>query len=251
MKKIIITALAIIILATASWYSIKHFKNNSTEDKNAKIQLGPQDVALDFYTQWLAAINSTSTDPYGAKLLEGPTISEEVRSFVMQKHTGAKKGAEDPVMCQVKRPQRLKTSLVYATTTEAQVLVIGQGGLVKSGYISIVTLGLVDGNWKIKKIECSGGETAPVTEFDFEETGSLLKGSAKPPLDPKNVYLTFKKENEPENTIQLLFNTTSLCIAKNGAKTACNPAQLSEGTKALIQASMTEEGAVVKKLTLQ
>jgi hypothetical protein len=251
MKKIIIGSVGILLVASASWYLIKHNPSTPSQVDNTKAQAGPADVTLSFYKQWLTALNSTTTDPFAANILDQDIVSVEVRTMVNQKHVVMKKDELDPVMCQVKRPQRVKVNLVYATTTEAQVLVLGTGGTVKSQQISLVTLGTVDGAWQIKKIECSNGEAAPVSEFDFEQTGSLLKGSAKPPLDPKNIYLTFKKDTEPENTIQLFFTASSLCVAKNGTKTVCNPAQLTEGTSALIQASMTEEGAVVKKLTLQ
>ena len=253
MKKIIIAGIATLLLTGTAWYLIKHDIINLPTNKsaeNSKTQTDPRKVTMDFYNQWLAAERSTTTDPYASNLLSQGVISPDLRSQIEQKHTAMKPSDQDPVMCQTKNPKSLTAKEVYATTTDAQILIYFRTVSERLPNQALATLHLVDGSWQIQKIECSG-EVAPISEFNFEQTGSLLKESAVAPLDPKNIYLVYKDGDQPESTVRLIFNASSLCIAKDGSKKVCVTGQLAENTKALIQANMTEEGAVVKKLTLQ
>lgn len=254
MKKPIIAAAIIIVLAIASWLAIKQYQSTQGGGltiKETKALADPRKVTSSFYNEWVSTVRSTTTDPYTAGLLNKDVISPELRTDIEQKHTAMKKDDQDPVTCQVKSPKRVTTKLVYATSTDAQVLVFFQTATEKLPVQAMATLKLVESGWQIQKINCSNGDIAPVAEFDFEQTGSLLKESAQAPLDPKNIYLVYKQENQPDSTVQLFFNTTSLCIAKDKTQKVCVPAQLTEGTNVLIQAGVTEEGAVVKKLTVQ
>jgi multisubunit Na+/H+ antiporter MnhG subunit len=259
MKKIIIVGVLILLLLGGSlWAFITYKKNHPASKTNetatttvSTTVVDPLDVTLDFYNTWLTALKSTSTNPYTANLLARTEISSGVRSSVEQKHTSMKTGDRDPVLCQTKIPSRVGAKIVYNDNNKAEVLVLSRGDVVKSAFQSLVTLQAINGTWQIQKIECSEGETAAASEFDFEQSGNLLKESAKTPLDSKNLYLVFENDGQKGNAVQLFFDDKSMCSATDGSQAICDPAKLTEGTKVYIQAAMTEEGAVVKKLTPQ
>lgn len=256
MKKyaILIASVVLLLVVLASaWYLIKVKGGDqpgidvvpTTERESAL------DVSLDFYNSWLHALQSTTTDPYQAGLLDAPILSPEVRAEIERKHNEYKDGDFEPVLCQMETPKRVGGKEIYVTDTKSQIMMLARGMETKSQYQAIVTLEVVDNAWQIKKIECSQGDVAPESEFDFDQTGNLLKQSVQPPLDPSKWHLVFEENGEAGHVAPLTFDAMTLCVDVDGAEKACNLEQLSEGLKVRIQADMTEEGAVVKKLYFQ
>lgn len=256
MKKYIILAVSAVLLllvVASGWYFLK---NKSINDASLEITPVTQretalDVSLDFYNSWLHALQSTTTDPYQAGLLDNPILSPEVRAEIERKRSERKDGDLEPVLCQPETPKRVGGKEIYVTDTKSQIMMLARGMEVKSTNQAIVTLEVVDNAWQIKKIECSQGETAPGGEFDFDHIGNLLKQSVQPPLDSSKWHLVFEENGEAGHVTPLTFDASTLCVDVDGVAKACNMEQLNEGLSVRIQADMTEEGAIVKKLYFQ
>lgn len=256
MKKyiiLIISALLLLVALASVWYITKNRSENSEPEDSvpATVKVTALDTALDFYTSWLLALQSTTTNPYDAGLLNSPVLSADVRAQIEKKHTEYKDGDTDPVLCQVTVPKRVGGKDIFVTSTKSQVMMLARGMETKSPYQAIVTLDVVDNAWQITKIECSEGDVAPISEYDFDHTGNLLKQSVQAPLDASKWHLVYEENGEKGHVVPLTFTEGTLCVDVDGAEKACNMEQLSEGLMVRIQADMTEEGAVVKKLYFQ
>ena len=205
----------------------------------------PIDVTMSFYTPWLEALLSTTTTPYESDLLSSPLISENLRER-LKSEVGVSGLQVDSVLCQVVVPEKIGAKIIYTNGTEAQVMVIPRRS--DASESALVTLTAIDGKWIISDIICSGGEIAPVREFDFDHEGFLLKQSVVPPLDPNNWHLVFTQNGQHGHTAPIFFNEASKCVSVDGTESVCNQDQITEATKAIIKGDMTEAGVSLRRL---
>lgn len=214
-------------------------------DKQQVSAYEPVDVALDFYGPWLEAVQSTSTNPYEAKLADWPYLSKELRKKV--------KGAEgsgglDPVLCQTNVPEDIGVRIVGESETGAEILVTARRST--STEQAIIKLLPLEGGWYIDDIECSPGEFAPEREFSFEMEGRLVK-NVPAPLNAENWHLIFEQHGTADNYVPLFFGAETMCITRTGASAVCTPDTFAEDTKVFVQAQMTEMGAEVVRMELR
>jgi hypothetical protein len=211
----------------------------------------PLEVTLDFYNNWLNDLKSTSTNPYDSGLINNLILTPEVRAQIQKQKAEWKEGAVDPVLCLPNVPERIGGKINYAKDDRAVILVLPRGEAVKTDYKAIVSLTMVDSKWFITRLDCSQGEFAPEKEFDFEQTGNILKESIGAPYDSSKWHLVYTQELKDGYVVPLSFTPESICIGYDGSESVCDPTQLKETTKVFVQASMEETGAVVKKMTLK
>lgn len=222
---------------------------NQPADQGRSSLARPQKDLYNFYTQWLADSKSTTTTPYESGLLNSSFLNSEVKFQIERAHAKYKKGDIDPVLCTPFTPKDIETNVIFDKAGKAVVVVTPRGEKNKTEHQAIVSLTVVDQKWQITKIDCSLGEAGPVKEFDFEHTGSLLREGIEAPYNNQNWHLIYEQEAEPGYVLPLTFNAESICINPEGAESACDSTQLKETTKVFIQASMTETGAIVKRMT--
>lgn len=222
---------------------------NQPADQGRSSLARPQKDLYNFYTQWLADSKSTTTTPYESGLLNSSSLNSEVKFQIERAHAKYKKGDIDPVLCTPFTPKDIETNVIFDKAGKAVVVVTPRGEKNKTEHQAIVSLTVVDQKWQITKIDCSLGEAGPVKEFDFEHTGSLLREGIEAPYNNQNWHLIYEQEAEPGYVLPLTFNAESICINPEGAESACDSTQLKETTKVFIQASMTETGAIVKRMT--
>ncbi len=208
----------------------------------------PLDIASAYYDDWLAAIQSTSTDPFLAGLDKDNRLTTSTREY-LEKTKEDKTKTVDPVTCQKSIPKRIGAKLAFRLESEAQYLMLARGAD-KTPEQAIVTLSAINGEWKISKIECTSGEIAPESEFSFENSGFILKGE-QPPLNPTVWYLVFNENGKDGHTSPLHFSDKSLCLDTNGNRSVCTPDQFLNPSKAIVKGTMTEEGVDVEQIELQ
>ena len=241
-KNIVWIILITIAIAGASWLFLKEGYINRQEVST----LDPIDIVLDFYTPWLDARQSTSTDPYAEKLANAPILSKELRKEIY-KFKESLDTDIDPVLCQTAIPTNLSARYLYKSENESKILVLARDeGL--DGQ-AVITLNRQDGGWYIKDIICYLGEFGPEREFSFEKEGNLLK-SVLPPLDPQYWHLVFEEDGQLGHVAPLFFDEASICVSSNGEEKVCDPNQFTETAKATIYGEMMELGVSVKKLQL-
>lgn len=243
-QRSLITGVLALVVVAGAWV----FLGTGKESGQGVSGKSPVDTTLDFYDSWLAASQSTSTDPYQAGLADDPVLSKELRAKIAK--AGENTEAEvDPVLCQAKVPTQIAALPVFEREDEAQVVVVSRDkGAVAQ---AIVTLNQSRGGWFINDITCSEGEIAPERgEFSFEQEGFLLK-SVVPPLDPEYWHLVFEQGGEKGHAAPLLFGPASMCTSTDGSTSVCSPDQFTETSKAFVQGEMTEAGVNVKKLELR
>ncbi len=246
--KIIIVALVVLAIAVIVFFNREGI-NSETEpevDGSPVPTEEPMDVTIDFYNDWLAARQSTTTNPIAAGFVERPVLSSEVRSYIMDAESTPLPSGQEAVLCQLVTPERIGAKIMYQKELTAQVMVLARGGE-KSPYQAQVDLKAVGGQWQISKIFCSQGEVAPEREFGFDKEGYLLK-SVPPPLDSNYWHLVYEENGVLGHTVPLSFNQDSVCLKTDGAMSVCDPTSFIEPTLVLVQAEMLETGAVVKKL---
>jgi hypothetical protein len=206
----------------------------------------PTDIAHDFYSDWLTAAQSTTTNPFKEGLENSPILSTTLKTQINMAHS---KGGVDPVICQTTIPEKISTRVVFEATTTTQILVTAAKSVSTSTEQALVTLKALDGGWYIDDISCSAGEFAPQREFSFDNTGYLLKTVPKP-LDPKYWYLVFEENGEKGHFAPLFFSASSTCTDVNGKTAVCDPTKFIETGKAHVQGELTETGVQVKKVEL-
>lgn len=243
--------LALLIIAGAMFAFKDQIFSSGGADKDLAKRESPRKVTMNFYNQWLSELNSTTTTPYKSGLLDSKVLSAEVRAQIDRIHTNRKKGDVDPVLCLPKIPNRLIGREISSKNDKAVVLVLPRDKSITTEHQAIVSLTLVDEEWLITKLDCTEGEMAPVKEFDFEKSGSLLKQSIQPPFNKENWHLVYEEETQPGFVVPLTFNTESVCINVDKSESVCDPSKLTEATKVFIQAGMTEAGAVVKRMSFE
>lgn len=212
----------------------------------------PLDVTINFYNDWVAALVSTTTDPYQAGLATSSVLSEEVKAYIEEKRINKKDGDFEAVTCQLTTPPRVGGKEIYKKDTEAQIMILARGQEVKTSNMAIVTLKAKDGLWQISNINCTQGEIAPITAYDFEHSGFLLKQSLPAPFDSQYWHLVYEEvDGQTGYTVRLYFTPESICISKEGSEAVCSPDSFTEATKAFVEANMTEEGGVVERMRFE
>ena len=250
-KKIIIiggAVLAIIAVAVSLFN-----KGGNSSDGVSVVEIPQEDaldVAMEFFDQWLAETQSTTTDPFTSGLINSTRISDEVRAMIQDKQANKAEGDLDAVLCQTSVPERVGGKEVFKADTEAQIMILARGFETKSPYQTIATLSAVDGLWQITKIECLQGEVPPEREYDFERTGFLLK-SVPAPYTAGNWHLIYEEDGTPGHVLPLFFDAESICVATDGAEAVCDPNQFIEPSEVLLQAYMLDTGADVRRVTFQ
>lgn len=202
----------------------------------------PVDVVMDFYTPWLQAMRSTSTDPYRSELTARPILSGALRTK-LEASKGHAVTEPDPVLCQTTVPELITTKMVYKLPDSAQVLVMAK----RKPEQALVTLKHLSNGWYIDDIACSLGEFAPAQEFSFEQEGYLLK-SVPPPLDSKHWYIIYEENNVKGNFEALFFDKESLCVSPDGKKTTCNTDTFVDATKVHVYGQALEAGIQVNRI---
>jgi hypothetical protein len=250
-KKFVIVALILLVLAIVALvvkFGAKTVDNIPAENSAPVDE--PLDVVIDFYNQWLSQVQSTTTNPFDSGLINSTRLSDGVRTVINEKRSTKIEGDLDAVLCQSSVPERVGGKEIYKTDTKSQVMILARGFETKSPYQAIVDTEVIEGNWQITKIECLQSEVAPVSEFDFERQGFLLK-SVVPPLNPEYWHLVYEENGILGHAIPLFFNAESICVSSDGTEAVCDPSKFVETTKVLIQAAMLDTGADVKRLTIQ
>ncbi len=205
----------------------------------------PVDIVLDFYEPWLTAVKATSTDPYQEGLAESLILGKELRARLGEEKRSSEES--DPVLCQsaVAPDTNLSARPIMENEDQAQVLVMPARQSMQSQ--ASVTLLKQNGGWYVADIECTTGESAPEREFSFEKEGLLLKDVPEP-LDSRYWHLVFEQNGQGGHTVPLFFDEESRCEGPGQAASPCDPAELTQTSKALVQGEMTEEGVKVKHL---
>lgn len=246
-KRIILIGIVVLVIVLG----IILLSNKNSDQKNDVtdeiVNAGdPIDPTSEFYNSWLEAVQSTTTNPTDANLINSDFLSEPVREYIRSAQADTNK-ILDPVLCQTVTPKRVGVKVSYVLDTNAQLLIIPRGSEEKTSEKAVVDLTIVDGKWQISNISCSNGESGPDREFSFEREGFLLK-SVPPPLDPNYWHLVFIENGQNGHTSPLFFSTTSMCTDINGTETVCNETQFKDATKVTVKGEMTEAGVDVKKI---
>lgn len=208
----------------------------------------PVDITMEFYKQWLSAVQDPATNPFLLGLTANPVISDEVQAKLEAAREDIGTGL-DPVLCQSVVPEKIGAKSLSKLDNKAMVMVIARGGDTKSPDQAIVTLDVVKNTWQITDITCASGESAPEQEFAFDKEGFLLKG-VPPQLNPSFWYLVFEENGQAGHVAPLTFEATSMCISPEGNEGVCDPDQFTNPSKAHVQGGMTEAGAVVKRIQM-
>ncbi len=236
-------ALLVIILIAAFFFKASKSDTNNGEDlSNQEVSTNePIDIVSDFFGLWLAAAQSTSTDPYTSGVATSPILSAALKAKLEAVRV-SEASEPDPVLCQAGFPERIKSKVVFEVEDKAQILV-----KVSDADQSVVTLLRHNDGWYINDIECFSGDAAPVREFSFDNEGFVLKG-APPHLDPNYWYVVFEENNEPGHSVPLIFNGESACGPAEGTLAACNPDGFLPVSKAHVYGQMGDAGIEVKRL---
>lgn len=204
----------------------------------------PVDIALDFYSPWLEAAKSTSTNPYTLGLASEKILSEQLRVRLIGSESRAETDI-DPVLCQTTFPERVNGRVVSAQEREVRVLIVAKEKTLTAQ--SVFVLKKQNDGWYIEDILCSPGEFELPREFSFEKEGHLLK-SVPPPLNPEYWHLVSEENGEPGHAVPLFFTTESSCVAMDTTVEVCAPDAFRDATKVHVYGQMTERGVEVARL---
>ncbi len=230
-KKLALAAAAILALAVVALGLRSAGKQQvSTAD--------PSDIVREFYGAWLAAAQSTSTDPYREGLGKSPILSAELRERLE-----ASRGGLDPVLCQTVVPEAISTRRLSEGASKVEVLVTAKKPSTSTEQ-AVVALRALDGGWYVDGIRCSAGDFAPEPEFTFERDGHLKE------VAPGSWHLVFEEDGQPGHQAPLLFGVQSVCVVADGSAVACDSGSLAENAKAHVRGQMTEGGVEVARLEL-
>lgn len=236
------------MVALIAFFMLRGSDSTTVENGPETTTEDPLDVTIDFYNEWLVAVQSTSTTPVDAGLLASPRLSEGVRTKL--EATLNNEGMPDPVLCEPVTPERMGGKVLYALPTEAQIQMLPRGNTERTGAQAVVSLVVQNGAWVISDIYCSTGEVGPEREYSFEQEGYLLK-SVPEPLNSDYWHLVFEQNGQGGYTAPLFFDAESICISQDGTEAVCNPDTFIEPAAAYVQAEMTEAGANVKRIQLR
>ncbi len=236
--------LVVIIGIAGIWYTALPTEEKIEEAVQEVSFDKPVNIALDYYSEWLDALKSTSTNPYISGLTDEKILSQKLRTRL--KGTEGHIDTEiDSVLCQTTRPQRVTGRIVSEQNDVVRVLVMARESEL-TGQSVFVLKRHTDG-WFIDDIECAPGEFAPEREFSFEREGHLLK-NVLPPLNPEYWHIVFENNGRLGNAVPLIFDATSSCTILGQSQTVCVPDRFEEGTKVHVYGQAIEKGIEVKRL---
>ena len=232
----LVAVVVIVGLLMGGFKSSKFNQEVSTDD--------PVNIVLDFYEPWLAAVQSTSTNPYQLRLGDNPLLSESLRERLLSMEE-TPQDEVDPVLCQTTVPTGISARPIDERADTTQVLVMSrdEGALEQA----VITLTKHNDGWYMEDILCSPGEFAPDREFSFEMEGFLLK-SVEPPLDPTYWHLVFEMDGVQGHVVPLYFSTESMCTNLDGEESVCFPDEFTEPSKVFVSGQMAERGLQVNKV---
>lgn len=246
-QKIIISSIVgvLIIVSLGTWF----IKNNSTmsvvPEENQNMQAvstdDPIDIVLDFYADWLDAVESTSTDPFQSGLTNESLLSQALRDKLNNPPADIQK---DPVLCQDPLPTKIRSKRLVEQADEMQFVIFSKENPLAGQ--AIATTRKQGEGWYLDDIYCSREFDEP-REFTFEYEGNLLK-SVPPPYDPEQWHLVYAQDGTFGYVVPLSFVADSACIDQTGTEAVCDPSQFTETKKVMLQGNMTELGVDVKKL---
>jgi hypothetical protein len=218
--------------------------SNNSITVTERSEKDPLDTVVPFYSDWLNAIFSTSSNPYDAGLATDTRLSESVRTYIAEAKANNPTGV-DPVLCQTAIPPRVGSKVVFALPDKAQIMMLPRGvGRVPEA--ALVDLAPSNGEWQITKISCINGESAPEREFSFEKEGYILKGQA--PLDPQYWYAVYEENGQQGYSAPLFFSDASVCVEVDGDERSCDTNWFMNPSPAKIKGEMTESGVEVKRI---
>ncbi len=252
-NKIITTSviLATLLIVGASFAFKSQLFSNLTGTAEPIKRETPMRVTMEFYNQWLEERKSTTTTPYESGLLQSTALTDEVRSQIERAHKNRKRGDVDPVLCLSKIPNKIDGDEISTTDNKAVVTVKPRDKSITTEQQAVVSLTLVGDQWLITKLDCMVGEMMVEKEYDFEKSGVLLKDSIEPPYSKENWHLIYEQETVAGFVVPLTFDGGSVCVQSDKTEAPCDTSKLTETTNVFIQATMTETGAVVKRMTLK
>lgn len=245
MKKLLII-LGLLALVGGVVFMMNNNKADTGEtvEDSAGVAGDPIDAVLEFYKAYLVAEQNAASSPEAEGLLEHPILSNAVREYIAANQDQA----VEPVLCQSVTPQKIRSKTLYNRDGKAQVQVLGRLEGEKSSEQAVVTLEVANEAWRVTKIECLQGESAPEREFTFDREGYLLK-SVPEPLDANYWHLVFEQDDTKGHTVPL-FTDAAECTMLDGSIGPCDMNMVDEATKAHVKGQMTEAGVDVQFIEL-
>ncbi len=247
-NKIILTVIAVLLITGAGIYFFQNTERTSPgENGETSAVVGiagdPRDIVVEYYLDWLDAVNATSSNPTDSGLTEQAFLSNDVRMYL--KDNLESSNALDPLLCQSIVPDRLATKEIFSTAEKASFLVTGRTAeKTKLLGQAVVSLSNTDGLWVIESVECDMSAMLEDREFTFERQGFLLK-SVPEPLNSDFWHLVFVENDIPGHTAPLYFDANSMCTSAEGVSTVCDESTFIEPTEVLVQGQMSEAGVEV------
>lgn len=239
-KKIIagsVLGIAVIILFIAL------FSKNTAITRQAVSSEDPIDIVLDFYGEWLDAVQSTSTDPYQLGLENEPILSKTLSDRLIA--TREDQGL-DQVLCQNTPPTKVSSRTIFEETDTMQILVLSKEP--KQAGQAVFALSRLGDGWYIEDILCSQGESDTPREFSFEHEGGLFNNITGQAERDQDYWSLLYTQDTKMYTARLNFTADSMCTDLAGTESVCDPSKFIE-SKVTIQGNMSESGVDVKQLT--
>ncbi|OGG62614.1 hypothetical protein A3C87_03970 [Candidatus Kaiserbacteria bacterium RIFCSPHIGHO2_02_FULL_49_34] len=238
-KKILII-LAIIVVAIVAAISLN--RGGEKAEKWNGVAGTSLDVALEFYTSWVATINAEDYKVAQAALLETAPLAESLKTKLANKNDQE----ADPVACRAFDEVQTRTQIVFEREDTAQYIMQVTKGELTEGY-AVVDLVGKEGQWQIQNIACAMGDVAPeMGEFSYEQEGTLVKDSIPAPYDNKFWHILFQADGQVGIT-PLIFNADSKCMLGDKVE-SCEAGYLFEGKEVKVYGQMTELGAEVGRV---
>lgn len=250
-KLIIGAVCGLLVLVGAAWLLTR--EKDSVEEGGPDtivIDEDPLDVTHDFYTAWLDAALSTTSDPFTEGVIDSETLSSDVREHI-RTASGNPDEMLDPVLCYEEIvPTTFRTKTIFVLDGEAQVLMLLRDGD-PTPRQALVTLAVADAAWRITDITCKEGESGPEREFSFEKEGHLLKDAVPAPFNPEYWHIVFEENDLEGHVAPLFFDSASICVVGDGSESTCDPNMLTQAAAVRVQGEMSETGVTVKRLEVQ
>ncbi len=244
MKKIIAAVVVLIIVIAGIWY----VASNKDKVRTPKT-IEPLDVTLGFYNDWLEAL-STSTGKTASDLLATTTVTDTVRNALLGIAGDNINNVKSTIFCGETLPSRVRAKVVYeeASSTAEIILISKYENASSTNILPLVKLTYEAPFWRINDISCSAGDVAPAGEFDFMQTGQLLR-QVPAPYNSNDWHLVYSEGGRQGFVAVLQFTPESRCTM-NGTTTPCDPMSLRETATAQVNGTATETGINVISLTM-
>jgi len=204
----------------------------------------PPDIVMDFVSAWLGSVKMGATKPYDDGIATRPILSAALKAKLATAK-GHAATDPDPVLCQLKTPEKISSRTIYMQKDSAQILITAKDKTLTGE--AVVTLKAQDGGWYIDDIACSAGEGGPTDEFSFNHEGYLLK-SVPPPLNKKYWYVIYEDNGVKGQYAPLFLKKTSECQSVDGVKSVCDVATFTDAKKVHVYGQMTETGVDVTRV---